>query len=305
VSCETNRNGAAQAAGQNGISTTASKSSFSVGSMIGKGGGAAVGFGVGFAAGTVAAGPGLGSMAGGLAGAYLGYKAGDALLSDKIDNKLRERAERARQERTWKASPAGQKAIATRNERLRAAKGAYEEGMAAIKPREKEVKAAYDKAKSQWLKANSGASAIRDGNIGQALTSPEAKAALGGLVEGAIRVAGQTERDKRMNKVMEGWGATPTPGDRISGEVIKQAADYKSRLEAAREQAWLDSPEGEVVKERYDKGMAQLKPAKQEVSRKYADTKESAEEKYNQARTKFLSKLQPQQTAHHAPAPAS
>lgn len=296
MSCENNLNQAGQAATRSGISSTASKSSYSAGRIIGKGGGAIAGFGTGFGIGSLVA-PGLGSMAGGLAGAYIGYKAGGK-LADKVANKMRERAAQAALERTWKASPAGQKAITTRNERLRAAKATYDVTMSGIKPKEMAIKQTYEKAKSQWLKVNSGISAIRDGNMGKTLTSPEAKAALGGLVEGALRVTGQTVRDQRMSSITDGAYVPPRPGDRVAKEVLSQASQYKTRLEQVREQAWLDSPEGQTAKERYDKGVAQVKAAKQEASGKYTAAKEAIETRYNTARTKFLDQLQPQTAPH-------
>ncbi|MFN8459282.1 MAG: hypothetical protein U0401_32295 [Anaerolineae bacterium] len=292
MSCENNINQAGQAVTRSGISTTASKSGYSAGAIIGKGGGAIAGFGVGFGVGSLIA-PGLGSMAGGLAGAYMGYKAGGE-LADKVAHKMRERAAQAALERTWKVSPSGQKAITTRNERLRAAKATYNEAMSGIKPKEMGIKQTYEKTRSQWLKANSGTSAIREGDLGKAFTSPEARTALGGLVEGALRVTDQAVRDQRMSSITEGVYIPPGPGDRVAKEVLSQTAQYKTRLAAAREQAWLSSLEGQTAKENYDQGMAQVKVAKQVASGKYAAAKESIETRYNTVRTKFLDQLQQQ-----------
>ena len=70
MSCENNTNRAGQAGAQNGIPTTANKSSYSIGTTVAKVGGAVAGGAVGFGVGSVVM-PGLGSMALGLSGAYL------------------------------------------------------------------------------------------------------------------------------------------------------------------------------------------------------------------------------------------
>ncbi len=246
MSCQQNAAKVAAKAGvRNGVSKTANKIAYAVGAAITTATGAGVGGAIGAGIGSILGPPGTVTGAG--VGTVVGGRVGYRVARDTRD-RIREVSRRAAEEKAWKDSRAGQRAVKTRTTQLQRAGEAYKATTTKIEARQETSVKQYQAAKKEWLAQNAGLNAALK-SPKEAVMSPEGKAAAAGVLQGALNVAGQVLSEAGQTSRP---GGQPGPagrdlGRRVGQETVRQARQYRSRVEEARQKAWLDSPEGQVT----------------------------------------------------------
>ncbi len=118
--------------------------------------------------------------------------------------------------------------------------------------------------------------------------SPEGKAAATGVLQGALNVAGQVLSETGQTS-RSGGQAGRDLGRRVGQETVRQARQYRSRVEEAKQKAWLGSPEGQVTEAKYKKSMSKLKAHQEKAADAYNQRRMTLNRSYNTARSNFRS----------------
>ncbi len=279
MSCQQNSSAAAGAGVKNGVPGTAGKVAYAIGAAAATGVGAGVGGVLGSGIGAIL-GP-AGAVTGAAAGVAIGGRVGYKTAQGARDA-IRETRQRAAEEKAWKDSQAGQRAIKTRNTQQQRAKGKYANATAGIKAKKEAATKRYQAAKEEWTSANTGLNAAIKGGARGAAMTPEVRAAAGGVAAGVVNVIGQT-----ITREARGGGGQQDLGKKVGVEAYQQMKQYKTRVEEAKLNAWLSSAEGKVANARYEKRMNTLKAQGEQHAVRYNQARASANQRYNTTRAKF------------------
>ncbi len=288
MSCQQNAGQAAKASARNGVSKTANKVAYAVGAALTTAAGAGVGGMIGAGIGSILGPPG--TVAGAGVGAVAGGRMGYRVARDTRD-KIREVSRRAAAEKAWKDSRAGQRAVKSRTTQLQRAGEAYKARTAKLEARQETSVKQYQVAKKEWLAQNTGLNAALK-SPKEAVISPEGKAAAAGVLQGALNVAGQVLSEAGQTSRPGGQASGPAGRDlgrRVGQETVRQARQYRSRVEEARQKAWLGSPEGQVTEAKYKKTMKKLKTQQEAAAGAYNRRRTTINRSYNTSRSNFLS----------------
>ncbi len=272
MSCQSNSNKVSSSGGAaagSGISSFGSRAAYAGGVI----GGAMMGGMVGNAIF-----PGPGTAAGLLIGGWAGAR---------LTNRARQKKAGRRAEQTWQRSDKGIAAVTKRDRALSKAKANYAKEGAKLVARKTELTDQYKQARAHGMAAVSG---TRGQGLRGLVTSPEAKAAGSAFMTGATKVAGALIVENQTRKP----GNLP-PGQRThramgkaGRETLRQAGQMKGRVQTAREQAWLNTPEGRATNDQFQADMKAYQRKRSELARTYNLSRGKIEGKYALVRDKFL-----------------
>ncbi len=272
MSCQSNTNKGTVAASQSGIPTTASKAAYvtTVG-VWAVGGGA------------------TGAMVGGPIGAMVGTGSGAWFGSWRAKKKAEARANRA-EERAWKGSEAGQKAITAYDRALTKAKTEREQTLAPVDNKIARAKQRYQTARDAGLAEVKGVLSAQ--GVKGKIQSPEAKAAAGAVVAGARNVLTEVAITKMVG------ADTSDVKVRASRQALRQTGTLSSRVKNAREQTWRNTAAGQKAVKQYTTSMRKLKTQRAQINQAYRLKKQQIENRYDSKRERFAQHY----TAQFAPA---
>ncbi len=279
MSCQQNSAAAAGAGVKNGVAGTASKVAYAIGAATTTGVGASVGGLIGGGIGAILgpAGAAAGTATGMAVGGRAGYKTAQGARAA-----IQETRQRAATEKAWKDSKAGQRAIKSRNTQWQRAREKYTNTTTKLKAQKDTATKRYQAAKEEWMNENTGLNAALKGGTRGAAMTPEARAAAAGVAAGVVNVIGQT-----ITRQARGGGGQQDLGKKVGVAAYQQMKQYKTRVEEAKLNAWLSSPEGKVANAHYEKTMNTFKAQEEQHAAQYNQVRASANRRYNTTRTKF------------------